>query len=149
MKNVTPAVMWVGGWFDAEDLAGPVKLFQSLERMGATRPDTLGDGPMAAWRLGTRSRGYAGQFELQGQHIRVFQENIELPFFIENLKGKGNGLKATADGSVPKAIVFETGRNQWRRFDAWPPKNSAVRLGSISMRLAKLSWSAPAADRLR
>ncbi len=63
---------------------------------------------------------------------------------MQNLKGKGNGLKATADGGVPKAIVFETGRNQWRRFDAWPPKNSAVRSLYFDEG-GKLSWSAPAA----
>ena len=49
MKNVTPAVMWVGGWYDAEDLAGPLKLFNALEKNSATAPDTLVMGP---WRLG-------------------------------------------------------------------------------------------------
>jgi len=49
MKNVKPAVMWVGGWFDAEDLSGPLKLFNSLEKNGAIAPDTLVMGP---WRHG-------------------------------------------------------------------------------------------------
>ncbi len=31
MKNVSPAVMTVGGWFDAEDLYGPLKIYQSIE----------------------------------------------------------------------------------------------------------------------
>jgi hypothetical protein len=144
MKNVTPAVMWVGGWFDAEDLAGPLKLFQSLEKNGATAPDTLVMGP---WRHGGWARDPGdtlGNLNFKANTSEYFQENIELPFFIENLKGKGNGLKATADGSVPKAIVFETGRNQWRRFDAWPPKNSAVRSLYFD-EAGKLSWSAPAA----
>jgi len=38
MKHVTPAVMWVGGWFDAEDLAGPLKLFYALEKMAPLLP---------------------------------------------------------------------------------------------------------------
>jgi uncharacterized protein len=45
-----------------------------------------------------------------------FRENIEFPFFQYYLKGKGSP-------SFPEAWVFETGTNQWRRFDAWPPRN--------------------------
>jgi predicted acyl esterase len=101
MKDVTPAVMWVGGWFDAEDLAGPLKLFDSLEKNGATAPDTLVMGP---WRHGgwARDRGDTlGNLNFYSNTGEYFQENIELPFFIQNLKGKGNGLKATADAAVP------------------------------------------------
>ena len=35
MKNVTPAVLFVGGWFDAEDLSGPLKLFRDIGKDGA------------------------------------------------------------------------------------------------------------------
>jgi putative CocE/NonD family hydrolase len=144
MKNVTPAVMWVGGWFDAEDLAGPLKLFDSLEKNGATAPDTLVMGP---WRHGGWARDPGdtlGNLNFKSNTSEYFQENIELPFFVQNLKGKGNGLKATVDSRVPKAIVFETGRNEWHRFDAWPPKNATVRSLYLDAD-GKLSWSAPAA----
>jgi putative CocE/NonD family hydrolase len=127
MKNVTPGVMWVGVWFDAEDLAGPLKLFNALEESGATSPDTLVIGP---WRHGgwARDRGDTlGNLTFKSNTSEFFQENIELPFFIHSLKGKGNGLKASADAAVPKAYLFETGRNEWRRFEAWPPRNSTAR----------------------
>ena len=51
MKNVTPAVLFVGGWFDAEDLAGPLKLFHALEENGPRGSQHVGDGAVAAWRL--------------------------------------------------------------------------------------------------
>jgi uncharacterized protein len=127
MKNITPAVLWVGGWFDAEDLAGPLKLFNALEKNGASAPDTLVMGP---WRHGgwARDRGDTlGNLNFKANTSEYFAEHIELPFFVHNLKGKGNGLKATADSAVPKAILFETGRNQWRRFDTWPPKSATAR----------------------
>ncbi len=63
---------------------------------------------------------------------------------MQNLKGKGNGLKAAADSAIPKAYLFETGRNEWRRFDAWPPKNAAARSLYFDAG-GKLSWNAPAA----
>ena len=127
MHDVRPAVMWVGGWFDAEDLSGPLKLYNALERNGASAPDTLVMGP---WRHGgwSADAGDAlGNLKFDSKTGDFFRENIELPFFIQNLKGKGNGLKATADAAVPKAYLFETGRNEWHRFESWPPKKAVAR----------------------
>jgi putative CocE/NonD family hydrolase len=124
MKNVTPAVLWVGGWFDAEDLAGPLKLFYANEKAGPAAPQTLIMGP---WPHGGWSRGDGdklGNLSFSSKTGEFFREHIELPFFMANLKTKGNGLKESADGSVPKAWVFETGTNEWARFDKWPPQKS-------------------------
>ena len=127
MKKVTPAVLMVGGWFDAEDLAGPLKLFRAIEENGPVAPDTLVMGP---WRHG----GWAGSdgatlddLNFASKTAAFFQEHIELPFFVENLKGKGEGLKAPPDKEIPKAWLFQTGTNEWRRFDRWPPRNAAQR----------------------
>jgi uncharacterized protein len=141
MKHVTPAVMWVGGWFDAEDLSGPLKLFNALEKNGPVAPDTLVMGP---WRHGgwARDRGDTlGNLTFKSNTSEFFQENIELPFFVKNLKGKGDGLKASAESAIPKAYLFETGRNQWRRFDSWPPSAASARTLYFDAR-GKLSWSA-------
>ncbi len=124
MKNVHPAVLFVGGWFDAEDLSGPLKLFHSLEQNGPTSPDTLVMGP---WRHGGWSRGEddkLGNLVFNSNTGDFFREHIELPFFIQNLKGKNGGLKDQDQEPMPKAWVFETGENRWRRYDAWPPKPS-------------------------
>ncbi len=145
MKHVTPAVMWVGGWFDAEDLSGPLKLFDALEKNGPIAPDTLVMGP---WRHGGWARGPGnslGNLTFKSNTGEFFQENIELPFFIQNLKGKGNGLKAGADGKIPKAYVFETGVNEWHRFDAWPPAAAAARSLYFDAG-GKLAWTAPEAS---
>ena len=138
MKNITPAVMWVGGWFDAEDLSGPLKLFNSLEKNGAIAPDTLVMGP---WRHGgwARDRGDTlGNLNFKTNTSEFFQEHIELPFFVQNLKGQ-------AGTPLPKAYLFETGRNEWHRFDAWPPRNAAARTLYFDAD-GKLSWSAPSAS---
>jgi putative CocE/NonD family hydrolase len=137
MKNITPAVMWVGGWFDAEDLAGPLKLFNSLEKNGATAPNTLVMGP---WRHGGWARDPGdtlGNLTFKSKTSEFFQENIELPFFVQNLKGK-------AGTPLPKAYLFETGRNEWHRFDAWPPKSATARTLYFDEG-GKLSWAVPSA----
>jgi hypothetical protein len=32
LKNVNHAVMTVGGWFDAEDLSGPLNIYKTIEK---------------------------------------------------------------------------------------------------------------------
>jgi putative CocE/NonD family hydrolase len=127
MKNVTPAVLWVGGWFDAEDLAGPLKLFYANEKAGPAAPQTLVMGP---WPHGGWSRqdgDTLGNLNFASKTGEFYREHIELPFFMANLKSKGNGLKAAAGDNVPKAWVFETGTNEWVRFEQWPPQKSTER----------------------
>jgi uncharacterized protein len=120
MKNVTSAVLFVGGWFDAEDLSGPLKLFHALEKNGPKAPNTLVMGP---WRHGGWSRGpdeRLGNLHFASNTGDYFREKIELPFFLKSLKGKG-------ETTYPKAWVFETGTNQWRRFESWPPTQAAAK----------------------
>jgi putative CocE/NonD family hydrolase len=127
MKNVTPATLFVGGWFDAEDLSGPLKLFRAIEKDGPKAPNTLVMGP---WCHGCWSRGDGltlGDLNFASNTGEFFREHIELPFFIQNLKGKGDGLKTLPDNEVPKAWLFETGTNEWLRFAEWPPKNAAAK----------------------
>jgi hypothetical protein len=74
---------------------------------------------MGPWCHGCWSRGDGntlGDLNFASNTGEFFREHIELPFFIQNLKGKGEGLKTAPDNEIPKAWVFETGTNQWLRF---------------------------------
>ena len=66
MNHVKPAVLWVGGWFDAEDLSGPLKLFYATEKNGppARRPRRVG--------FGTRLIDLVIQRQLNGEVTRTF-----------------------------------------------------------------------------
>jgi uncharacterized protein len=115
LKNVRPAVMTVGGWFDAEDLFGALQTYQSIEKQSPGADNTLVMGPWAHsdWH---RIDGQSfGPVPFNSKTAEFFREKIELPFFEYHLKGKGE-LKQ------PEAWMFETGTNQWREFDAWPPR---------------------------
>jgi putative CocE/NonD family hydrolase len=124
MKNVKPAVLFVGGWFDAEDLSGPLKLFRATEAGGPASPVTLMMGPFrhGGWSFGDGDT--LGNLSFGSKTGEYYRTNIEFPFFMEHLKAKGNGLREKAGATNPKAFVFETGTNQWRRFPAWPPSNA-------------------------
>ncbi|MDQ6665141.1 MAG: CocE/NonD family hydrolase [Acidobacteriota bacterium] len=145
MTHVTPAVMFVGGWFDAEDLAGPLKLFRAVEKSGTSSPNTLVMGP---WLHGGWSRmdgDKLGNLNFGSKTGEFFREHIELPFFVANLKQKGDGLKTAPAAATPKAWLFETGTNQWLRFDSWPPK--AAKSRSLYLNPGgKLSFDRAAAD---
>jgi uncharacterized protein len=115
LKHVAPAVLTVGGWFDAEDLYGALHTYQSVEEQNPGVDNMIVMGPWAhgGWsrsdgdRLGNVSFG-----EKTGPY---FREKIELAFFDRNLKSK-------FDGPPVEATMFETGRNRWRQFESWPPK---------------------------
>jgi uncharacterized protein len=122
IKNVKPAVMTVGGWFDAENLFGAIETFKATEANNPPKSNTLVMGPWdhGGWSRGTGDR--LGDVRFNAHTAEHFREHIELPFFEFHLKGKG-------DYKAPKAWVFETGTNVWRKFDAWPPK--AARAASL------------------
>jgi putative CocE/NonD family hydrolase len=119
MHDITPAALFVGGWFDAEDLSGPLKLFRAVEASGPKAPNTLVMGP---WRHGGWARGDGdklGNLNFHSKTAEFCRDQIELPFFVTHLKGK-----KTLD--APKAWVFQTGTNQWERYDTWPPKSATA-----------------------
>ncbi len=120
LKNIKPAVMTVGGWFDAEDLFGALNVYQSVEKQSPGAFNILVMGP---WSHGGWSRGEGdrlGPVSFGANTAAFYREKIEATFFNSLLKQKG-------DPGLPEAYVFETGTNQWRRYDAWPPANTAER----------------------
>ena len=125
MKAIKPAVLFVGGWYDAEDLSGPLKLFRALESYGPLAPNTLVMGPWLHGGWAGMDGDRLGNLRFDSMTGGYYRESIELPFFLRHLKGQGDGLRSSKTGPDPKAIVFMTGRNEWHRFDAWPPKEAA------------------------
>ena len=120
LRNIKPAIMVVGGWFDAEDLFGALETYKTIERTNPGARNTLVMGP---WFHGgwARSDGDAlGDINFGSKTSLAYQETVELPFFNCLLKDK-------CSTEPPEAMVFETGSNQWRRYDSWPPKNVDAR----------------------
>jgi putative CocE/NonD family hydrolase len=120
MKNVKCAVLVVGGWYDAEDLSGPYRTFNAINKFNPETPTTLVEGP---WVHGGWARGdgsHLGDVQFDAKTSDYFRSNVQLPFFEHYLKGKG--------AAQPKAVVFETGTNVWRNLDAWPPKAATAKI---------------------
>ena len=120
LKGIRPAVMTVGGWFDAEDLFGPLSVYSHVEKHSPGAYNILVMGP---WAHGGWSNGdgdHLGHVPFNSKTSAFYRQAIELPFFVHFLKGG-------PDPNLPEAYVFETGTNQWRRYEAWPPRNVAAK----------------------
>ncbi len=119
LKNITPAVMTVGGWFDAEDLYGPLHIYKAVEQTTPSANNTIVMGP---WGHGdwARENGKSTHNHIYfGDSISTFyQREIERTFFAYHLKGEGAP-------NLPEAYMFDTGKKSWFKFDTWPPKNVA------------------------
>lgn len=135
LKNIKPAVMTVGGWFDAEDLYGTLHTYQAIEEQNPrTLPNTIVMGP---W---SHSQWAFGKAENLGNIYWGLDANekfiqLEKEFFDYYLKGEGNGKFA-------EATIFITGSNTWREFDIWPPVNTEEKKLYLQPG-GKLSFTAP------
>ncbi len=136
LKNITPATMVVGGFFDAEDCFGALHVYKALEEQNpATHKNMLVMGP---WFHGGWERGegqFFGDQDFGSKTSLWFQENVELPFFKYYLKGEG-------EMALPKATVFISGSNEWKKFNEWPPKNTVEKTLYFQPN-GKLSFEAP------
>jgi hypothetical protein len=134
MKNVHCAVLVVGGWYDAEDLEGPYRTFYAIDKFNKETPATLVEGPWVHGGWARSDGSHLGDVQFNAKTAAYFRAEIQFPFFEHYLKGKG--------AAQAKAVVFETGTNVWRRFDAWPPKAASAKTLYFHAG-GKLSFDAP------
>lgn len=118
-NEIKPAVMTVGGWYDNEDLYGAINTYKEIEKKNEVNQNILVVGP---WYHGgwSRSTGNVfGDMNFGSNTSEFYREEIEKIFFNYYLKNSGKN-------NLPEAYIFETGKNKWRKYNEWPPKNSEV-----------------------
>jgi putative CocE/NonD family hydrolase len=115
--NVKPAILTVGGWFDAEDCFGALETYKTIEKKN---PDIFNVLVMGPWYHGAwvRSPGqHLGKILFDSATGTVYVNNIEIPFFNALLKNN-------EEPNLPEAYVFATGENNWYTFNTWPPDST-------------------------
>lgn len=114
-KNVRPAVMVVGGLFDAEDCYGAFATYKQIKKDSPQTELYLVEGP---WSHGGWGRGampffgnvYLGKDQCSDYYLR----NIEYPFFAYYLEGKG-------ERPCAEARVYDSGSLTWHNYtEGWP-----------------------------
>jgi putative CocE/NonD family hydrolase len=104
----------VAGWYDQEDFYGPMKIYDLLEKTDREHRNYVVVGP---WNHGgwMSSRGrQLGQIDFGTDTAKWFRAKVQAPWFAYWLHGKGQLQE-------PEALIFQTGSNDWKSYDAWPP----------------------------
>jgi len=115
LKDIKHPILNVAGWFDAEDFYGPMSIYYTIEKENPKNKSTLVVGPWlhGGWR--SMEGDHLGCIDFGSKTSKYFQREIQYPFFNNYLKDKG-------DWKAPEAVVFETGTNEWKTYDQWPPE---------------------------
>ena len=122
LYGVKPAVLVVGGNYDAEDCFGAIETYAALRHQSPETDAFFVYGPWShgGWRdskytgLGDSRFGYGS--------TDYFVEEIEYPFFAYYLEGKGT--KPIRVHVLPSRAMEEGARHDtrpdWRTYDDWP-----------------------------
>ena len=137
VAGLQPAMLTVGGTFDAEDCFGAWNLYKAIEEKNpATLVSKVVMGPWFHGAWGGRSTGeQLGDIRFGSRTAHWYQQNIELPFFEHHLR-----MQPAPD--ISEATVFFTGENKWRRFAQWPAPEVEEKAVYFQP-LGKLSFSKP------
>jgi putative CocE/NonD family hydrolase len=119
LKETSVPTLIVGGWWDQEDLYGPLALYKSLEKTDRDNQVFLVMGPWNHGGWGGRGRRL-GAIDFGADTGNHFRANIQAPFFAHHLKGK-------PAPNIPEASIFQSGSNKWMGYTAWPAPNTQKR----------------------
>jgi len=136
LKNIRPAVMTVGGWFDAEDLYGPLAVYRRIESTSPKSVNMLVMGPW--WHSGWAEDdgGSFGDISFHSKTAEFFRAQIEFPFFQFHLKGKGHGIPPKP-GSSKRESTSGTSTSSGPPSKAMSSRSTCVRMdGSRPIPLA-------------
>jgi len=127
----------VAGWWDQEDMFGPLMTYGRLEKADKKNYNFLVAGP---WNHGGWAHGPGkslGEIPFHNDTGVYFREKIEAPWFLYWLHDKGSL-------PVKEATLFQTGSDTWTSFDSWPPRGAQTK-NLYFHEDGKLSFEAPKA----
>lgn len=136
MYNIKPAMLTVGGLFDAEDCWGAWNLYKAIEKQSPGTDNKIVMGPWSHGQWASQNGIQMGNIQFGSNTSHWYQNNIELPFFNYHLKGKGDLSK------LKEATIFISGENSWKQFSQWPPAEKVERDLYLHSG-GKLSWDKP------
>lgn len=136
LKSVRVPMLIVAGWWDQEDFYGPIKMYETLEQHDRPGHNFFVAGP---WNHGGWARGDGaslGRIRFDSNTARHYREKIEAPWFAYYLKDRG-------EAGIREAITFQTGGNEWKSYDLWPPVNRTTERRLYLHANGRLSFDAP------
>lgn len=115
-KGIKPAMLVVGGLFDAENLYGALNLYKSVETKNPKASNMLVMGPWSHGQWAKDGRNL-GPINFDSKTSQFYRNKIEYEFF-------NHYLKENTELELPEAYMFETGTNVWKAYKSWPPSEA-------------------------
>ena len=108
-------ILNVAGWWDQEDFYGPQKIYELMERHDTEQRNYFVAGP---WNHG----GWSGNGTQARRHRFRQRYRAVLPREDFSAVVRSLAARTRARWKLAEATVFETGANEWKEHEAWPPK---------------------------
>lgn len=117
MYNIKPALLVVGGTFDAEDCYGAWNLFKAIKKQTPETHSSLIMGPWYHGQWANNAGTKLGNIQFEDSTSAYYTEHFIHPFFNYYLKGEGD------ISNIKNATIFFSGENKWHQFEKWPASN--------------------------
>ena len=109
----------VGGYYDQEDINGPQLMYAHMEKKDTFNRNHIVLGPWNHGQWGGGKGDSLGKISFESNTGQWFRE-LQKKWFDYWLKEKG-------DGKFDEAYCFQTGNNQWKTYETWPPKQTTIK----------------------
>ena len=136
LKSTSVPNLNVAGWWDQEDFYGPVTIYEMLEKNDPKHLNYLVVGPWnhGGWAVGPGRK--LGDIDFGSDTGVYFREKVQAAWFAYWLKDKGQL-------PLKEALTFETGTNQWKQYDEWPPRRNMTERNLYFRDHGKLAFDPP------
>ena len=111
--------LFVGGYYDQEDLNGPQIMYLQLEKTDTFHRNYIVLGPWSHGQWASPKADSLGKIAFEGNTSAWFQD-LQKRWFDYWLLGVG-------DGKFAEATCFQTGSDQWKTYESWPPAGTEKR----------------------
>jgi len=135
LKHTTVPNLNVAGFYDQEDFVGPTRIYATLEQTDTDHLNYFVAGP---WNHGgwmSESGRKLGDMDWGRDISEDFQVRIFAPWFAHWLHDKPL--------NQPEAMTFQTGSDQWKSYDKWPPTQGVTEKKLYLHANGKASFDAP------
>jgi putative CocE/NonD family hydrolase len=109
----------VGGYFDQEDINGPQLMYKQMEKKDTFNRNFIVLGPWNHGQWGGDKADSLGKISFESK-TGIWFRNLQKKWFDYWLKGIG-------EGKFEEANCFQTGSNQWKTYNTWPPKEAIIK----------------------